>query len=293
MITKSYCIFASAQHTFTPYNIWFEPYFSSSKQRNINTAPGYKAHTGGFIVGAEKELSPRLKLGLAAGYAYTKQQALANSQTHAIINNYITMLYGTNKYAYRTDFDWSISWGQNYYKGFRVVQEVPQTVIATANYSGAQSSAYGALSKRYSMDKFDLLPQINANVTYAKLPEYTETGAGVLGNTVPENTTTNLTLGAGVQAEWPPLEAQRNIITEVHGLAYYDVNLQTFNLIPSSIIGQPALNTTSSTYRTIGRIGGSYKYNANKHFSIKAEYDLEFRNRYYNNIFFLILKYIF
>lgn len=274
------------------YNVWLEPYFSGSKQRRIGNAPGYRASTVGSLFGAENEISATFKLGAGAGYAFTKQKSLLTSQTHADINNYIAMLYGTNKYEHNIALDWTISGGQNYYNAYRLVQQSP-TIIASSNYVGSQYSIHGALNKRYNFGTFDVIPQVNANLVYARLPEYTETNAGALNNTVPEDISTLVTLGTGVKAEWPSLKNQHNVVSEIHALVYYDVNTQMFNLSPSFETGAPALSTTATTYRLTGKIGASFKVFASKHVSIKTEYDLQLKNSYYNNILFLIFKYIF
>lgn len=275
------------------YNIWLEPYFSASKQRNIGTYPGYRSTTSGFILGIEKDITETFNLGIAAGYAYTSQKSLITSQTHANINNYVTTLYGTNKFEKIIKLDWSISGGQNYYNAYRVVEQSPETIIATSDYIGVQYTANLALSKTYIGKHFDLLPQINSTLIYAKLPEYSETNAGSLGNTMPENISTQITVGAGIQAEWPSLKKQQNGFSEVHALVFYDVSSQMFNLLPNSVIGTPALSTTTTTYKVSAKFGGSFKHVINEHISIKAEYDLQLKRRYYNNIFFLIFKYIF
>lgn len=288
------------QHNYAAYqqskvgsDIWLQPYISYAKQRPIGSASGYKANTTGFLIGYEKDMTLTTKLGLAAGYAYSVQTSLALSQNHVDINNYIGMLYGINKLPYNFRFDWALSGGHNYYDGSRVVQSTSNNLIATSHYVGAQYVLHATLNKRVNFRPLDLIPQINGNLMHAKTPQYTEKGAGALGNTVPENDSKQYTIGAGIQAEWPSLKDQRTVVTEVHALAYYISNLQHFNLLSSSVIGAPALSTSTTTYRTTTRIGASVKIYTGEHISIKSEYDLLLKNQYYNNIFFIIFKYLF
>lgn len=285
--------FAAYQQNKISSDVWLQPYFSAAKQRPIGTGRGYKATTTGFLLGYQKDVTNSTKLGLAAGYAHSVQKSLVLSQNHININNYIGMFYGINKLPYSLRLDWALSGGHNYYDGSRLIQTTPNYIIATSHYIGKQYVLRATLTKRFSYQALDLIPQINANYMYARVPQYTETSAGSLSNTVPETDSAQYTVGAGIQVEWPTLKDQRTLVSELHAIGYYVSNLQHFNLLSSSVIGGPALTTSTTTYRTTSRLGASVKLYTNKHISFKGEYDLQLKDSYYNNIFFIIARYLF
>jgi outer membrane autotransporter protein len=296
-MTKLHQNYYSAGEVGMPYGVWLQPYFNGGKQSNYGNASGYRAYTYGFLFGVDKDINDKWMLGLAAGYAYTLQKSLILSETRAHINNYQLMLYGTRRYEKSVNLDWSISGGENFYRGARVAQVESDYMLASAKYIGQQYSAQAALSKRYNKCEFDLIPQVNGNLTYAKIPEYVEVGAGSYDNFITANSSTVFTAGAGIQIEWPQTHSRSNkkvsMIPELHALVYYDVNMGMFNSLSGFISGAPALSNAQSTARVTWQFGSSFDFKLINQVSIKAEYDIQLKEKYYNNIILLKFKYVF
>jgi uncharacterized protein with beta-barrel porin domain len=273
--------------------IWLQPFYNAGKQQTNNTMVGYNEDTAGFLIGADRQLSRKTLLGIAASYAKTKQKSLSSSLNQTKVDNYLGMLYGALQLQQQLQFNWQLAVGRNNYAGVKTISLSPVNVSSTAKYWGYQYSAQGVLSKRFAVNQLYLSPIVSGNYVYLHQRSYSDQGAGTLAMSVAKNNSSVVTLGAGLKIDAPNSWSKSSIDPEVHALAYYDLKSAKQNVSSTFVSGGPSLTTTAIPGRVTGQLGAALVVNLSDRLSCKAGYDLLLKNKYYNNSGFVLLKYLF
>ncbi len=273
--------------------VWIQPLYDDSKQNNRGNLLGYRAHTTGIMVGADREINPSIMLGIAGSYSFAIQKSLLNANTYTKVKNYLGILYGTAYFKNCVQLDLLAAGGRNNYSGSRVVDVSPINVTATSKYNGAQYSSQAVISKHITANNFYITPQVNADYVYLRQPAYSEQGAGTLGMSVNASNSSVFSMGTGLQVKFKQQWHNSVLQPEVHALVYSDLKNANINSSATFISGGPVLATQAAPGRITGQFGTSLSLDVTDKMSFKASYDLLTKSKYYNNIVYVTLRYVF
>jgi len=272
------------------HGVWLQPFFEAGKQKNLGDLLGYKASTTGFVLGGDKELSKNSILGIATSYARSKVKSLTNTVTHTDIDTYLGILYGSYNFGNDISIDWLASAGTNDYSDYRLVTT---NVIAQSKHVSQQYSAQAIASKRLLYKNINVTPQASANLIYLRQHAYAETGADTLSLNVSSNNPTIFRLGIGARASMPQKINNYTYLPELSAMLYYDVKNGRQNMNSSFLTGGPTLNISPAAGRITAAIGAGVTFTIANDLELQANYNLQLKNKYYNNTAYLNLRYLF
>ncbi len=253
------------------YHAWIQPFYEYGKQNNTGSLLGYTAPIGGVTVGVDRSLNACNMLGLALSYSHSEISPILNSGNETQLNSYLATLYGFYNFDDLFDVKWRLVGGGNHSK------------MLQNSYDGQQFSGKAIASNTYHYRSVCILPKISAEYTYLQQQ--------VLINQV--QNANAFTLGVGAQLARRYTKTNYAISSEVHAIGYYDVISGNLTTSPALIMGGPAIATTSHPAKASGDFGASMDFYINDQMRLTAEYDLQARLWYFNNVIYLKFNYIF
>lgn len=159
-------------------NGWFRPFGSWASQDANNGAMGYKAHSYGFALGAERDAPALPRLGVAFAYSSNNMESKGSSQS-ARINTYQFTGYGSTALAAYSRIDYQADASMHKTDGTRNLSLLGLT--ASSAYDSWSAHLGAGYSKTYSMgNKTTFTTSCRADYTYIDSQGYTEQGAGGL-----------------------------------------------------------------------------------------------------------------
>lgn len=181
---------ASGDSFVTNRNGWVKVLGSRADQNDDGVVHGYKANTTGVIAGADGELSPAARVGLAFAYSTTNVDSNGNNQ-HAKLDSYQLVGYGSNSLNANTSVDWQLDYGHNRNRGDRYITFLNQSASASYNSSSFHVGAGVGRSIPMSNPATVFVPSIRADYTHINEDGYTDS----LGNTIDSRNTNEFVIG--------------------------------------------------------------------------------------------------
>ena len=275
--------------------VWADGFGYYGHQDNKDDFNGYKVNTWGTMLAAETPVYCGLRLGLGAGYAYTKldQRRFGNNTR---INNYV----GTAYFSYNPN-DWFLDGGFSYgwhrYNGTRHIEFAAIDRTARAKYNGKEYTGFLATGYQWSYNCIDITPFASLMYSRLHLDSYTEKNADFLNMHVSKQHYKFLQSGLGLKAEYLYQTCYGIYIPEIHSIWLHDYYNNGLNA-DASFTGLGAVagsfpNRGPKTDRDTWNIGGSLTFMANDHFSAFVVYDYERSSTYFDHQWMLEVAYDF
>lgn len=275
------------------YGLWIRPFYVGGRQGNYKNLSGYKDNISGIMFGVDREFNDKITLGLGASYAYSVIKSINYYDTNTNLKSYIGFLYGTYDFAKNIFLDLIVIGGKNAYSGNRSIIVGNVYSVAKSTYDGQQYSIQAILGKKFHRPRSYITPMTSINYTYLKQDAYSETNAGSLGMSVQPYHSSVATIGAGLEIGRMYTKNNVSIVPELHLIGYYDVKAGNINVNSAFITGGPVLNTSAQPGRVTGLLGASAMYKLSNNLELKAAYDFSVKARYFNNLVYANIKYIF
>ncbi len=175
-------------------NLWVNGFGSWADQSANNGAFGYSADTYGVMLGGDKAVSSRARIGL--GLAFNKIDADGDTLAaqSADVKSYQPLLYGSYDIENQVDLSWHLGYGWHDNEVTRFVPLAGAT--AKGDYNSSSVNAGIAASRAYKMDeKTTLTPSVRLDYGYIDNDSYHESGAGPLSLYVGSSNVDELILG--------------------------------------------------------------------------------------------------
>ncbi|KAB2834183.1 MAG: autotransporter domain-containing protein, partial [Caedimonadaceae bacterium] len=154
---------------------WTHAFGSMTRQNNSGDDVGFKAQTGGLLVGGDVKLSSNTFFGVSGGYTKTLMKMNENGGTHHL-DSYMMSLYGTwfeGPFA----LDYSLTGSVNVYNLVRRVEIPgnPDSDVASM-HNGYEISPFVGLSYELNADDLRITPFLNTSLSATKERGYRENG---------------------------------------------------------------------------------------------------------------------
>lgn len=256
--------------------VWLKALGSTTSQNKQDAYDGYSAKLSGLAVGADKQVSSDLVLGLALGLtrADVDQEDFRSGDTTRI-NNTQLMGYGTYDITPALYVEGALSYARNTYANKRAAA-VGRT--ATADFNGTQLGARIGLG--YGIDlgnKTKITPMASVDFTHLNQDAYTETGAGAINLNVASQSANNTRFGLGARLTRDYDAGTTTYRPEVSLNWYQDSNAANNDVVSSFVGGGSSFVTpgASSSNRSSVNVGLALTVVSNKTTSIQVRYDLD------------------
>ncbi len=263
-------------------SVWMKPFGSWMNQGNMNGAYGFKANSGGLMLGADHQ--PTLDTKIGAAFAWGNSSANSNMAGQSQTSNLYQFIgYGTHALTDSINLNGQANGGWNNNSSNRQIGFMGTS--AQASYSSAVWHAgLGLDSPQHLTEATSFIPQLRYDYTWIRNSGYNETGA-------------NYGLGLNVAAQTYQTSVLSTDGKVIHKLNdYHSVNANLgvgYNFSPtqtwvaSSFQGSPGLQFTTNGVNpsaVMGRAGVGYNYKIKENVDVGIRYDIDVQNQYTNQI---------
>ncbi|MDQ7969489.1 MAG: autotransporter domain-containing protein [Oxalicibacterium faecigallinarum] len=265
-------------------NAWGKVFGSRAEQDSRSGAAGFKADTWGLALGADAQVAPGARFGVAYGYAKTSVNGhtdLSGSAQRANIGSHIIAAYGSKDLGDNRTFSFQGDIGVNDNKSTRQIDFMNRT--ARADYRTYSAHIGAAIAQSFALsEKTTLTPALRADYTWLKSQSYNETGADALNLNVGSNKTDTFVIGADAYLQHRFSNVSR--IDANLGLGYDVINEQG-NIVAAyaGAPGQSFVTTGIDHSPWLVRGGIGYSMQAMNGTEISFRYDAEGRSDYLNH----------
>lgn len=178
--------------------VWVAGNLKFGSINNGNNAGFTNFRTDGVTIGADKVVSENLVLGVGLGYAFSKAK-MVDDNSKVESNGMSVALYGSYQPLPKTFIDGLIGYGVTKFESDRYVASVDD--FARGSRRGDQVFASVAASYEFRDAGFMVAPYGRLDLSYNRLKEDTEKGAGLNALHYDDQTSRYTQLSAGVRAE--------------------------------------------------------------------------------------------
>ena len=265
----------------TTRNVWFKTFNSWGNQGTENGVVGYDSNVHGLIIGADKDVSDKTRLG--GGISYFNSR-LNNADNRVDVDSYLATVYGSYSLDDRTDVDAQIDAGYNSSDTRRNITFGGLDRIAAGSYSGWSFHAgtgVGHALKLSANRDITIVPQTRLDYFTVGNQAYDETDAGVL----------NLHVASQRQDQLIPAVEIKASQKFAHGLSFalnaslgYDL-LNDHNTVAASFAGGGGVFVTQGLKPSpwVVRSGAGLSWKSSDGPDLAVRYDREDRGSTYNN----------
>ena len=195
--------------------LWLKGFGYFGNQGAQGAFAGYDSNILGAMAGYDVAIADNTRAGLGIGYAHSKIDGKAISNTTGFNT------YQATAYIAHEDGTWfadgDVSYGRNSYSGRRAISFTGVNRTALAKYSGENITGFVTTGRHFYADEFTITPLVSLQVTHLNLDGYTETGAGDINLQVSAQNYNFLESGLGVNvARHFVLEDGRDLLPEIH-----------------------------------------------------------------------------
>ncbi len=262
--------------------VWMKPFGTWTDQANQNGAYGFKANTGGLMLGGDSAVSADTQLGAAVAwgnsYATSNAGVAPQSQTS---NMYQFIGYGSYAIDQNLEANFQANGGWNNNTSNRQIGFMGTS--AQGSYSSAVWHMGAGIGRPMDVTEHTkLIPSARFDYTWIKNQGYSETGASNgLGLNV--NSETYQMSVLGVDGKVVHQLSDHNSVNANVGVGYNFSPTQTW--VAASFQGAPSLQFTTNGVNpsaVMGRAGAGYTYKIRQDVDVGVRYDIDFQNTYTN-----------
>lgn len=262
-------------------NVWIKPFGSWANQGNRDGASGFSANSAGAVIGADGELSERLRVGLAFAYAHSSISSnAADVPQSGKVDLYQLIGYGSLGLAHDIALDMQLDVGRASNQGTRSLGFMAST--ARSSYASLTAHAGAALSKTWMVSQASsLTPALRADYTWIRDAAYGESGAGDFNLNVDSRSAAQFVLST--EARYLRRLGEHTTMTLDVGLGIDTINKQAS--VTSAYAGAPGASFATygiSQEPWIGRTGAGLSYMTSAGVELSGRYDLEARSGFTN-----------
>lgn len=265
---------------------WGKVFGSRAQQDDRSGAAGFKADTWGLALGADAEVTPGARFGLAYGYAKTSVNGntdLSRTAQRANIDSHVVSAYGSKDIGGNRTFSFQGDIGVSGNKSTRQINFGGLNRTARADYRTYSAHMGAAIAQAFELnEKTTLTPALRADYTWLKSQSYNENGADALNLNVDSNKTDAFVIGVDTYLQHRFSNTSR--IDANIGVGYDTINKQG-NIVAAyaGAPGQSFVTTGIDQSPWLVRGGIGYSMIAASDTEINFRYDAEGRSDFLNH----------
>ncbi len=188
---------AASGDAFKNGGVWLKTYFGMAEQDKVGNVNGYDVDSTGVVIGVDGDVTDAWRVGLAVGLAKAEVDA---PLAQVDIDSNLFTLYGSYTVNDRTALDLTLGFGSNDYDS---VRNAGTFGTASSTFDGDQLSFGANLSRTIKQgDKKVFIPSVSFQYLEVNVGGYSETGAGIMNNTVASVDETSVSVLAKGTWEW-------------------------------------------------------------------------------------------
>ena len=193
---------ASKEEFIGNQEVWLKPIGSWAEQSQENNVSGYRANTGGVILGIDRGINASTSLGAALVFANSNISSTSSAAPSSLnINSYQLGFYGHHRLTQATVINYQADIGINQNKGSRSINFMGTT--ANSSYDSYSSHLGLGLNHRMRVnERLTFIPLIRTDYIGVMSNAYTESGAGPLNLNVNQQNYNQLLMTTGAKAEY-------------------------------------------------------------------------------------------
>jgi outer membrane autotransporter protein len=193
---------ASKEEFIGNQEVWLKPIGSWAEQSQENNVSGYRANTGGVILGIDRGINASTSLGAALVFANSNISSTSSAAPSSLnINSYQLGFYGHHRLTQATVINYQADIGINQNKGSRSISFMGTT--ANSSYNSYSSHLGLGLNHRMRVnERLTLIPLIRTDYIGVISNAYTESGAGPLNLNVNQQNYNQWLMTTGAKAEY-------------------------------------------------------------------------------------------
>lgn len=264
---------------------WARVFGSRAEQDDRNGTSGFSADSWGMAFGADAQIAPDARFGVAYGYAKTSVNGntdLAGTAQRSNIDSHIVSAYGSKDIGNARSIAWQADIGMNDSKSTRHMEFGGLNRTATADYRTYSAHIGAAITQQIALsDKTTLSPGLRADYSWLKSQSYSETGANALNLNVASQKTDAFVLGADARLQHIFSPASRLDVS--FGVGYDTINKRG-NIVAAyaGAPGQSFITTGIDHSPWLARGGIAYVHTTTSGTEVTLRYDAEGRSDYLN-----------
>ncbi len=216
----------SSGDALTNKQVWTRGFGSRAEQDDRSGISGFSADSWGLAFGADADVSPDARFGLAYAYAKTSlggNTDLSGTAQRANIDSHVVSAYGSKDIGHDRSVAWQADIGMSNNANTRQLSFGGLHRTATADYHSYSAHVGASIAQQIALsEKTTLTPAMRADYTWIRSQAYSETGANALNLQVASNTTDALLLGAEANLRHRFSPASRIDVNV--GIAYDTIN---------------------------------------------------------------------
>lgn len=270
---------SSGDSFFGDRNFWMKPLGSWASQDNHKGVSGYDAKTFGLIIGADGEVSPDTRLGVA--FSYMNSNVDGNDTIalqRAKIDGYQVALYGSHSLDEKTELSFQADVGLNKVDGKRHISLTGDT--ARSDFDSWSTHIGVGVARTYNLnEKTAFIPSLRADYTYLDSESYKERGS-IASLRVGSNNLDELILSADGKISHAVADNTKLVANLGVG---YDVLNERDSISSAFVAGGASFSTKGidpSPWLVRGGLGLVMTTDAK--LEISARYDIEVRDNFDN-----------
>jgi len=291
---------------------WTQGLGSHIRQGERNGIEGYDADLFGTSIGADTLMGDHIRLGLAAGYGFTKVDSNALGNPRDNINSWQATVYGSfdslNLSAAREEgtkarkavrnqgenfwyVDGMVAFTQNNYDSRREILLEGGSRVAKADHYAQQYSTKIEAGYTFIFDitkALEITPFMSINYNYLYMNEYDENGAGALNLTVDGQGFHQMEQGLGAKFEYPIFfKKMGTFIPAIKTAWMYDYFGDKFETTAAFAGGGASFTTRGAKpAQHAFALGGELTFLNKDNLTLTADYDLVLKDEFISNTYY-------
>ena len=193
---------ASKEEFIGNQEVWLKPLGSWAEQSQESNVSGYRANTGGVILGVDRGINASTSLGAALVFANSNISSTSSVAPSSLnINSYQLGVYGHHRLTQATIINYQADIGINQNKGSRSINFMGTT--AKSSYDSYSSHLGLGLNHHLRLnERLTFIPLIRTDYIGVMSNAYTESGAGPLNLDVNQQNYNQWLMTTGAKAEY-------------------------------------------------------------------------------------------
>lgn len=256
---------------------WMNGFGYFADQDSQQAFAGYKAKTGGGMIGYDAPVGPNTHMGFGLGYARTNIRAKAFDGRTDFDSYQATAYVGHEPGPWFVNA--ALSYAYNEYSGSRRVAFTGVDREARSEFAGHSYSGFASAGLHLSAGSFSITPLASIEAMRVHVDGYTETGAGDINLKLQARKYDFVESGLGLKVAHHFSYAGGSFVPEVHGRWLHELSnpklaqTASFTAAGSPSFTTPGFRDANDTYNVGGGITLLSAAGARRSWSLQAGYD--------------------
>ncbi|HSX20491.1 MAG TPA: autotransporter domain-containing protein, partial [Gammaproteobacteria bacterium] len=267
--------------------LWLGGFVSFASQEQFGTNYGYRAYSGGLILGLDWECNDDNLLGVATARSSTNVQTKLTPGLNTRTVGYHVLFYGNHALSRRSTMfaEWMVSGASDTNTGGKRIYIDGIDMSTSASYHDYQGGFLFNLGNRLNCGRSFSFTQITSvQYNFIHTPPYYENGNTVAALYVQNNKLRNLlTVEAGARAAFNANNKFFKGRTTINAMIGYDVISSNQVTTASFLVGGGPFTYVNSPGRVSFSVGAECVFNMNEHTDVQLYYELQLRDGYIAN----------